>query len=197
MKKIISAVFALSVLFMSAGIGGAAISTQEFADLCKKGTPDKVKAAINGGADVNAKNSDGWTALMVAAQNNPNPEVIATLLKNGADVNAKNSDGWTALMFAAQNNPNPEVIALLLERGADVNAKNIIGWTALMLAAANNPNPKVVAALLKNGADAQAIDYAGRMAIDYARDYAGGNEKLTGTAAFKQLQEASEVTIKR
>ncbi|GHS99831.1 hypothetical protein AGMMS50276_24240 [Synergistales bacterium] len=37
----------------------------------------------------------------------------------------------------------------------------------------------------------------GRMAIDYARDYAGGNEKLTGTAAFKQLQEASEVTIKR
>ncbi|GHV31665.1 hypothetical protein FACS1894167_14250 [Synergistales bacterium] len=146
------------------------------------------------GADVNAKDNDGRTALIGAAMANSNLEVIALLLKGGADINAKGEHDMTALMWAASNNPNPKVLELLLKGGADINAKaNYDGRTALMYAVVNNPNPEVVSFLLKNGADAQAKNNYGGIAIEAA----GENDKLMGTVAFKQLQEASKAADKR
>ena len=55
------------------------------------------------GADVNAQGSRGWTALMLAAYSNPNPEVVTTLLEAGAKANIKNSDGRIALDYAQKN----------------------------------------------------------------------------------------------
>jgi len=60
--------------------------------------------------------------------------------------------------------------------------------TALMYAAWENPNPEVVVTLLKAGADVKAKSYSGKTAFDYAQD----NEKLKGTDALKQLEEASK-----
>ena len=74
---------------------------------------------------------------MLAAGNNPNPEVLKALLEAGADVNAKNKDGVTPLMPAAGSNPNPEVLKALLEAGADAKAKNNEGKTALDYARMN------------------------------------------------------------
>jgi ankyrin repeat protein len=113
--------------FCGRGVGDAVISAGDFLDLCAKAvtTPREVEAAIKAGADVNAKNNDGATALMLAALNNPNPEIISLLLNEGADVNAKDKDnygGHTVLMLAGAYNPNPEVVSLLLDEGEDVNA---------------------------------------------------------------------------
>ena len=55
--------------------------------------PKIITALLNAGADVNAMNSFGMTALMAAASGNENPEVITTLINAGADVNAKGNDG--------------------------------------------------------------------------------------------------------
>ena len=62
---------------------------------------------IQDGANVNAKNDTGTTPLMIAAGNNPNPEVLKGLIEAGADVNAKDKDGDTPLMIVAYNNSNP------------------------------------------------------------------------------------------
>ena len=86
---------------------------------------------------MNARDKDGWTPLMAAADYNPNPEVITMLVKAGADVNAQTRDGYTALMYAAGQR-NPEVITMLLEAGADVKAWDTLSMTALMWAAAHN-----------------------------------------------------------
>ena len=56
------------------------------------------------GADVNAKNQDGWTALMCASLDG-HKEVVELLLAKRADVNAKANDGFTALIMASQNRP--------------------------------------------------------------------------------------------
>jgi len=89
------------------------------------GNVDSVRALIEAGADVNAKDVRGATALHQAAYGN-NAAVAALLIEAGADVNAKNVRGATALHQAAYGN-NVAVAAVLIEAGADVNAVATLG----------------------------------------------------------------------
>jgi ankyrin repeat protein len=101
------------------------------------GTAQDVQAAIDKGADVNAR-SDGLTPLILAAENNENPEAITALLKAGADIEARDLKyGGTVLMWAAYTNRNPEVIITLLKAGANAKAKDDNGRTALDYAKEN------------------------------------------------------------
>ena len=124
---------ALLTLCLTAA-AGAAMSDEDFTVLCYQGSAEKVQAALLKGANPNAKNNGGKTALMMAAAFNKNPEVLSLLLKAGADVNAKAENGGTALMWASAHNNNPDAVSVLLKAGADVNAKSNDGKTALDLA---------------------------------------------------------------
>ena len=55
------------------------------------------------GAEVDARSLARWTALMYAARDNPNPEVVLRLLELGADPQLVNGDGQTALDLARGN----------------------------------------------------------------------------------------------
>jgi ankyrin repeat protein len=79
----------------------------DFFELVGTGTPQSVQAAINQGADVNARDMYERTPLMLATEYNQNPEVIITLLDAGADVNARDNYVETPLMWAARFNQNP------------------------------------------------------------------------------------------
>ena len=57
---------------------------------------------IAGGADINAKDDNGNTALMLAAKS-ANAEVAGELILAGADIDAKDKNGNTALMYASVN----------------------------------------------------------------------------------------------
>ena len=107
------------------------------------------------GIDVNAKNSEGYTALILASSNG-HKEIVEMLLEKGADVNAKDSDGWTALMWASRNG-HTETVTILLEEGADVNAKDnyFLGSTALDIAI-KKEHPEIVK-LLKQYIVAQTL----------------------------------------
>jgi ankyrin repeat protein len=59
---------------------------------------------IEGGAEVNARNNDGWTPLMIAARWCNNSEIILWLLDNGADATAENKLGKKAIFYARDNN---------------------------------------------------------------------------------------------
>lgn len=91
-----------------------------------------VNAALNAGADVNAKDATyaGATALMWAAQNG-HILVVERLLEAGADVNLKcEANRTTALWFAAKNG-HLEVVKSLLEGGSKIFLKAILGETNL------------------------------------------------------------------
>lgn len=88
------------------------------------------------GADPNAQNRFGKTALMYAAHMN-RPDVMEALLKYKADVNAVTQpidecdmkierSNRTALMYSAEN-AHPSSMALLVKWGADINAKDSQG----------------------------------------------------------------------
>lgn len=91
----------------------------------KSGTTEKVKSLfaelLAEGADVNARDQEGWTALMRASWHG-DAGIAELLLNQGADVNAKDHDGLTALMHASWKGRS-RVAELLLHRGADANSR--------------------------------------------------------------------------
>ena len=112
--------------------------TNELIQAATSGDFNKVSKILDSKAiksDVNAKDKNGDTALILAA-NNGKVEVVEKLLGKGADVNLADKNGNTALIWAA-NNGKVEVVEKLLAKGADVNLANKDGYTALMLAASN------------------------------------------------------------
>jgi ankyrin repeat protein len=55
-----------------------------------------------GKADVEAKDTYGWTPLICAARNGHRDTVEVLLSVGKADVEAKDNNGWTPLIWAAQ-----------------------------------------------------------------------------------------------
>jgi ankyrin repeat protein len=82
---------------------------------------------------IDAKGTDGWTALMHAAAYG-HKEVCQLLIDAKAPVDSKDNDGWTALMLAANNN-RKDTCQLLIDAKAQVDAKDNNGWTALTVTA--------------------------------------------------------------
>ena len=103
--------------------------------------PAVIEALIKAQADVNARDKNGTTPLMVAAMFNSSPAVIEALIKAKADVNARNKAGGTPLMVAAGFNSSPAVIEALIKAKADVKARDKAGITAFDFAE-NNPKIK-------------------------------------------------------
>jgi thioredoxin-like negative regulator of GroEL len=140
----------------------AADINSDLIEAAKNGDTAQVKALLDKGADVNARDKDGLTALMWAAAGG-RTDIVKALLDKGADVNAKTSYGYTALMWAAAGG-HTDIVKALLDKGADVNAKDSDGYTALMWAAARG-HTDIVKALLDKGADVNAKDEDGTTAL--------------------------------
>ena len=72
------------------------------------------------GVDVNKKDINGNTALILNAQNNCYKGVVKELVRAGADVNATDSAGRNALHYALGYG-NQETARFLIKKGADYN----------------------------------------------------------------------------
>ena len=70
-----------------------------------------VSLLLTAGAEVNAKNAEGWTALMYAAAKGYTDTVRALLSKN-AEVATTNHEGESALTVATRRNDKNIVILL-------------------------------------------------------------------------------------
>jgi ankyrin repeat protein len=157
-----------------------------------KGDGHAVARLLKAGADINASNGTGATALTCAAENG-HAKVVDYLLQKGASVDAiagdgkKNKVGMTALMLAAQNG-NAAIVGALLEKGADMKIQNKSGQTALMLAAFKG-SAAAVKLLLDKGADVRIKDNWGRNAWNWAQESKDPERMaLLKRATFKDMQ---------
>ena len=121
-----------------------------FLNAAKRARKCTLLLLLEKGADVNCRNNDGYTPLMLAARTGVR-RVVKLSLKAGANVNDVNWNGDTALVCAVRkgcDNCANELIA----RGADVNIINCEGNTALLYAA-EVADEKSLELLIKSGAD--------------------------------------------
>jgi ankyrin repeat protein len=146
------------------------------------GNPDIVRRLIALGCEVDARDSDGVTALARAARYG-DVEAAQALINHGADPESRDQRGKTPLFCAAEGG-HQTMVEFLLGKGVDPNPRNNDGQSPLSAAAAQD-RPTCVALLLEH------IDIEHVIA-------AGGPEAytvLTSAAAFghelvvKQLLE--------
>jgi ankyrin repeat protein len=92
----------------------------------------RISNILSSGVDVNARDTEGNTALLKAARHFVRPgKVFKILLVAGADSNAQNNEGDTALhMMVHWGEVDIEAVRLLLDRGISVTATNQNGDTA-------------------------------------------------------------------
>ncbi|UKZ77558.1 hypothetical protein TrVFT333_005281 [Trichoderma virens FT-333] len=115
--------------------------------------------------DLNYKNKDGRTPLLLAAGNG-HGAVVKLLLTEGININCKDNNGQTPLSWAAGNG-HKDVADLLLKYGADLNRKDNNGRTPLSWAAGNG-HKDVADLLLKYGAGLNGKDNYGWTPLSWA-----------------------------
>ena len=148
------------------GVWGAGAVAAGPADAAKARDWARVAELIGGGADVDARQADGATALHWAAYWG-GADALAGLIRAGADVNAQNDYGASPL-WAACANRHAGAVERLLAAGADPNLGLGSGETLLMRCA-HTGAPRAVRALIAHGADVDATEPArGQTALMWA-----------------------------
>lgn len=106
---------------------------EAFFAAAKRGDAGQVRAQLQAGADVNARDSGQRTALLHAVRGGQ-LAVVRALIEAGAGLDSRDQYGSTALMEAAGRKEAMPALDLVAA-GADVNVADKQGWTALMFAA--------------------------------------------------------------
>ncbi|XP_078347045.1 uncharacterized protein LOC144632297 [Oculina patagonica] len=135
-----------------------------------------IEMVLARGLDVNSKNSDGDTPLMIAALSGK-IEAVNYLLDKGADLSLTGEYGRNSLHWASQGG-NVAIIETMLSRGLDVNSKNSNGNTPLMIAALSG-KMEAVSYLLDKGADLSLTGQYKRNSLHWASR--GGNVAIIET----------------
>jgi uncharacterized protein len=158
-------VWLVVLLGLGLAAGAAAAEPAPVADAAERRDAGGVRTLLQSGADVNAAQVDGTTALHWAVDHD-DAETVTLLVRARANVNAVNRYGVPPLALASTNG-SASIVTLLLEAGADANATMKGGETVLMLAARSG-NAEAVKALLVRGARTDARERRGQTALMWA-----------------------------
>jgi ankyrin repeat protein len=190
----VSAAIGVSALILVAASSVVRADTP-LIDAVLKGDRAVVERLLKSGADVNAANEYGATALYAASADG-RTAIVRLLLDAKADPNAALLSGETPLM-AAVDDGHIDVARALIERGADVNRQETRGGqTALMWAAANR-YAELVALLIEHGADLRARSKGDFTALLFAAqqgDEASGRILLQAGADANDVRSRDRMT---
>lgn len=119
-------------------------------DAARFGQVNVARHLIEAGADVNARDFDGWTALRYGEDD---WKIVRLLVENGADINTKDNDG-DMFLDSLWNNEHPiRFIRFALKNGANEETKNRM-WDCLiqkMRSSENSVPIKAIELLLNAG----------------------------------------------
>ena len=155
---------------------------------------------IDAGADVNTRDKDNNTALILASMGG-HLKCVEALIKEEADVNETGKDTQTALHRTAEGG-HVRMVVSLIEAGADVNKQDVHKRTAL-IRATENDHGACVESLIGAGTDVNIFDMEQCTALNIAArqgyytcvDHlvrAGANTSVRGTDENTPLEAAAK-----
>jgi len=147
--------FVAAAILLTATLSASSSDTP-VADAAMRGDAAAVKTLIAGGADVNAAQGDGMTALHWTALNGDS-ETTEALLSAGAQVDQPTRLGNYTPLHLASSRGHGAVISRLLDGGAVVSAMTDTGVQPIHLAAQAGV-PDAITTLLARGADVNVQD---------------------------------------
>ena len=185
---------------------GAAPNESPVADAAQRGDIQAVRTLLQQGADPNAAQAEGLTALHWAALNDQ-LGMAEILLYAGATVKPVTRVGGYTPLHLASRRGHGEVVRALLEAGADANAYTTTGVTSLHFAAEANA-AEAILVLIEHGADADARDSfssrtplmfaSTRDALEATRALVDAGADLSAATAVKDyVKIAEEATAER
>lgn len=103
--------------------------TFELANAVNAHSAERVRFLLDRGADVKARDNQGYAPIHHAARNRY-ASLVTLLVERGADINARDSDGFTALLHAINRNHVPTIEAIA-RAGGDLELATPQGITPL------------------------------------------------------------------
>ena len=121
--------------------------------------------------DINKKDKNGNTPLMVSLKYCYYPEDIKLFINEKTDLNFKDFFGYTPLMIALMFRYEFECIKLLINKKTDFNNINKDGNTALMIAFLFDNDLEVIKLLINNKTDFNKKNKDGESILQFALGY--------------------------
>ncbi|XP_053141734.1 kinase D-interacting substrate of 220 kDa isoform X3 [Hemicordylus capensis] len=128
----------------------ASLMSQSLVTYVEEENVPALKAFLEKCKDVDERNENGQTPLMLAAEQG-NLEIVQELIKKGANCNLEDADNWTALISAAKEG-HAAIVSELLNCNVNLEHRDMGGWTALMWACYKGCT-EVAELLLEKGAN--------------------------------------------
>ena len=161
-----SVVALFAVLLMTAAVP----PDSPVADAAMRGDTERVRELLRGGADVNAAQGDGMTAIHWAAEHDA-VEMTEVLVFAGANLEATTRLGGFTPLLVASRTGSAAVVDKLLDAGAPIEAATSTGETALHLAAASGSS-ETASVLVSHGANLDAVELTkGQTPLMFAAAY--------------------------
>jgi ankyrin repeat protein len=126
-----------------------------------------VEALLDSGAEIESKDENGQTPLLLAA-NDGHETVVKVLIEANAETESKDKDGQTPLSRAAEKG-HETIVKMLIEAKADVKSKDMGSRTPLCWAAMKGCKA-VVETLLKVNAEIESRDSCGQTSLSKAAE---------------------------
>jgi hypothetical protein len=152
-------------VLLAAGADKQILQWTELMEAIALGSLENVKALLNQGVDLCARDLSGRTPWLLSLQVG-DLEKAQILLSSGANQEEVGEEGKTPLMYAIESG-RTEVLKWLIKEGFDIEAADDYGNTALIVAAECDAT-ECVSILLENGANPGRINKYNKKAINVA-----------------------------
>lgn len=148
---------------------------RELIEYAEQGNTEQVRQLLQSGADINATDEQGRTAVMAATYHN-HVGTVEALIQAGADINIRDHQRNNVFLYAGAEGMM-EILRLAIEADADVTLTNRYGGTALIPASDRGHVEIVQELLTRTDVDVNHINHLNWTALLEAVILGDGSEK--------------------
>ncbi|WP_374198189.1 ankyrin repeat domain-containing protein [Paenibacillus lautus] len=148
---------------------------RELIEYAEQGNTEQVRQLLQSGADINATDEQGRTAVMAATYHN-HVGTVKALIQAGADINIRDHQRNNVFLYAGAEGMM-EILRLAIEADADVTLTNRYGGTALIPASDRGHVEIVQELLTRTDVDVNHINNLNWTALLEAVILGDGSEK--------------------